>query len=93
MTSSEDLSQISEAEAYVIMSRKAKYQTPEEWQEFCALPLFAKQAVAKLHRDAIFEAGGQSAWEELLEFMGTAAAVFGQASGIAEAAKVLGALL
>lgn len=90
MTSSSD---ISEAEAYVIMSRKAKFQTPEEWQEFCALPIEAKQACAKLYKDAIFSSGGKSAWDDFTGFLSAAASVFGDASGIGQAAQVLMALL
>jgi hypothetical protein len=85
-------SDISEAEAYVIMSRKAKFQEPEEWQEFCALPLEAKQALAALYRDAVFRAAGTSAWDDLKAFLSEAANIFGEASGIGEAAKVLAAL-
>ena len=89
---SEDLSGISEAEAYVIMSRKAKYKDPQDWQEFCALPLEAKQAVARLYRDAVFEAAGASAWDDLKAFLSEAATIFGEASGIGQAAAVLMAL-
>jgi hypothetical protein len=87
-----DLSGISEAEAYVIMSRKAKFKNPEDWQEFCALPIEAKQACARLYRDAIFEAGGPSAWDDLKSFLSEVSTVFGEASGIAQAAAVLIAL-
>jgi hypothetical protein len=86
---SEGLSGISEAEAYVIMSRKAKYKDPADWQEFCALPLEAKQAVAKLYKDAIFSAGGASAWDDLKSFLSEVSTIFGEASGIAQAAAVL----
>jgi hypothetical protein len=85
-------SDISEAEAYVIMSRKAKFKSPEDWQEFCALPIEAKQACARLYRDAIFEAGGPSAWDDLKGFLSEVSTVFGEASGIAQAAAVLIAL-
>jgi hypothetical protein len=90
---SEDFSGISEAEAYVIMSRKAKFQEPEDWQEFCALPFEAKQAVAKLYKDAIFTNGGKSAWDDFTSFLSAAANIFGDASGIGQAAKVLMNLL
>jgi hypothetical protein len=89
---SEDLLGISEAEAYVIMSRKAQFKSPEDWQEFCALPLEAKQAVAKLYRDAIFSQSGPSAWDDLKSFLSEVSTIFGEASGIAQAAAVLIAL-
>ena len=85
-------SDISEAEAYVIMSRKAQIKSPEDWQEFCALPLEAKQACAKLYRDAIFSQNGPSAWDDLKAFLFEASTIFGEASGIAQAATVLLAL-
>jgi hypothetical protein len=88
-----DLSGISEAEAYVIMSRKAKFKSPEDWQEFCALPIEAKQACAKLYRDAIFEAAGASAWDDFKSFLSEAANIFGEASGIGQAARVFADLL
>ena len=74
------------------VSSIGQFKSPEDWQEFCALPLEAKQAVAKLYKDAIFSAGGASAWDDLKSFLSEVSTIFGEASGIAQAAAVLIAL-
>jgi hypothetical protein len=64
-----------------------------EWSDFFSMPLPQKQACAQLYKGAIFDAGGPSAWDAALGILGTAATIFGEASGIAGAYQVFRALV
>lgn len=83
---------MTEDETYVAMSTSSGYQTPAEWADFCSLPLPQKQAVARLHRNAIFTQGPDK-WAAFMGVLGTAATVLGDASGIGSAYAVFKALV
>ena len=63
-----------------------------DWADFFAMALPQQRVCAAMYRGAIFDAGGPSAWDAALSILGTAAIIFGEASGIAGAFQVFLAL-
>jgi hypothetical protein len=80
-------------EVFLGMSQTSGHMTPPEWQDFCGLPLPQMQADAQMYKDAIVAKSGPNAFTVFVSFLGTAAAVLGDASGIGSAYTVFKALL
>lgn len=65
---------------------------PGDWSDFFSMPFDQQKACGQMYKDAIFAAAGQSGWTIALNILGTAATVFGDASGIGTAFQALRSL-
>ncbi len=68
------------------IATKAPVKSPEDWADFFAMPPALQEAEARLVKSAIFERDdGTSVWADMLGFLGVAATVAGDVTGVGSA--------
>lgn len=68
------------------MAMKAPVKTPPEWQDFFEMPPELQEAEAQLVKTAIFQRDdGSSIWADMLGFLGVAATIAGDVTGVGSA--------
>lgn len=73
-------------EIYATMAQKAPVKTPPEWQDFFEMPPELQEAEAQLVKTAIFALdGGSTFWADMLGFLGVAATIAGDVTGVGSA--------
>lgn len=76
-------------EACQTMAQKCPYKTADQWSDFFSMSQDLQKTEAQLVKDAVFQApNSHSIWSDMLGFLGVAANVFGETSGIASAFEV-----
>jgi hypothetical protein len=84
---------MTEDEVAVTMATRSGAMTAADWSDFFSMARPQQEFCARLYRDAIWDNGGPSAWDAALAVLGTAATIFGEASGIGTAFQVLKGLI
>lgn len=80
-------------EVFATVATRCSFMSRDDWNDFLSLPPDLQAAKARLIKDAVLaQPDGPSAWTWLLGFLGTAAAVATDASGVAGAYTALKAL-
>ena len=80
-------------EVFSTVATRCSFMSRDEWADFISLPPELQAAKAQLVKDSVLaQPDGPSAWTWLLGFLGTAATVVGDASGIGSAYATLKAL-
>jgi hypothetical protein len=80
-------------EVAAIMAMKAPIKSPEEWGDFFSLPPELQAAEARLIKGAVFQRDdGPTVWDGMLAFLGVAATLAGDATGIGGALQAFKAI-
>jgi hypothetical protein len=73
-------------EIYSTMAMKAPVKTAEEWQDFFSMEPALQEAEVRLTKTAIFQRDdGSSIWADMLGFLGVAATIAGDVTGVGSA--------
>jgi hypothetical protein len=73
-------------EVYATMAMKAPIKSPDEWTDFFSLPPNLQEVEAALIKTAIFQRDdGSSIWADMLGFLGVAATIAGDVTGVGSA--------
>jgi hypothetical protein len=68
------------------MATKAPVKTADEWSDFFSMPPVLQEAEARLTKSAIFARDdGPTVWTDMMGFLGMAASLAGDATGIGSA--------
>jgi hypothetical protein len=80
-------------EVCAVMASKSGARTPEQWDDFFSEPFELQQIEARLVKDAVFaQQNGPSVWADLLSYLGVAATVVGDVTGVSTGLKALSEL-
>jgi hypothetical protein len=75
------------------MAEKAPVKSPEEWDDFFSQGIELQQSEALLVKTAIFQRDdGPTVWDSMLAFLGVAATIAGDATGVGSAFQFFKAL-
>lgn len=73
-------------EIYATMATKAPVKTADQWSDFFAMPPELQEAEAQLIKTAVFALdGGSMFWDDMLGFLGVAATIAGDVTGVGSA--------
>jgi hypothetical protein len=80
------MSPVTADEINATMAMKAPVKTAEEWQDFFSLSPELQEAEARLTKSAIFSLPDASTvWADMLGFLGVAATIAGDVTGVGSA--------